>query len=468
LQELAPDMSRERLIARFVTNRSMIDFRLARGLKLALGPAQPSTAPSWQSPPLPSRTAENPIARERGLVAIAVLPFQSYSENGASTGLIAEMLTEDLTYTLSRVPVFRVISHQTAVSYRGQSIDSAAIGAELGVHYLVEGNISIRGNILRVNVALVDARNRLQIWSGRFERVGEDRHAVQAEIVNGLARELQVSVQTTEIGRMSKNPDVHELIFRGFGALQAARLGGVEAMRPAETYFLQALERDPDAIRAQAGLGAFHAHMAVQLFAPDPAPHLAKAEALLQQVIDRQPNLSDPYHHMGLVHVARGQMDKAMRSFERAVELNPSNASSHAQIGRALVSLGQPQAGLEHVLYAIQLSPRDPILGYWLAFAGYAYLELGRYDEAVDYLGRAHATNPTQPRTALTYIAALAMGGRVSEARLKLEQLRKTHPHLTPERIAKMYSNVGGRVQTTEGIRRALAAENADHAVVIK
>ena len=119
---------------------------------------------------------------------------------------------------------------------------------------------------------------------------------------------------------------------------------------------------------------------------------------------------------MGLVHVARGHMDKALQSFERAVELNPSNAPSHAQIGRALVSLGQPQAGLEHVRYAMQLSPRDPILGYWLAFAGYALLELSRYDEAIDYLARAHATNPTQPRTALTYIAALAMAGRVSEA----------------------------------------------------
>jgi TolB-like protein/DNA-binding SARP family transcriptional activator/cytochrome c-type biogenesis protein CcmH/NrfG len=468
LRKSSPNLTAQQLYQRFARLNSQSP-RLREGLGRALlENGSPAIQRSWQSPSLPSKATNDPIARERGLVAIAVLPFRSYSENGTGTGLVAEMLTEDLTYLLSRASVFRVISHQTAVSYRGQSVDSTAIGAELGVHYLVEGNVSIRGNILRVNVALVDARNRLQIWSGRFERVGEDRHAVQAEIVNGLARELHVSVQTTEIGRTSKNPDVHELIFRGFGALQAARLGGVEAIRPAETYFLQALERDPDAIRAQAGLGAFHAHMAVQLFAPDPAPHLAKAEALLRQVIDRQPNFSDPYHHMGLVHVARGHMDKAMRSFERSVELNPSNASSHAQIGRALVSLGQPQAGLEHALYAIQLSPRDPILGYWLAFAGYAYLELGRYDEAIEHLGRAHATNPTQPRTALTLVAALAMAGRTGEARLKLEQLQQTHPHLTRDRIAKMYGGVDGRLQSREGIRRALAVETTEHSDATK
>jgi TolB-like protein/DNA-binding SARP family transcriptional activator/Tfp pilus assembly protein PilF len=467
LRALAPNLTAQQLYQHFGRSNGQSP-RLQQGLWRALTAASPPIERSWQSPSLPSKAASDPIARERGVVAIAVLPFRSHSENGDGTGLVAEMLTEDLTYLLSRIPVFRVISHQTAIGYRGQNIDSAAIGAELGVHYLVEGNISIRGNILRVNVALVDARNRLQIWSGRFERTGGDRHAVQAEIVNGLARELHVSVQTTESSRTSKDPDVHELIFKGFAAIQAARLNGVEALRPAETYFLQALERDPDAIRAQVGLGAYHAHMAVQLFAPDPAPHLAKAEAILQQVIGRHPNVSDAYPLMGLVHVARGHMDKALQSFERAVELNPSNAPSHAQIGRALVSLGQPQAGLQHVLYAMQLSPRDPILGYWLAFAGYALLELTRYDEAIDYLARAHATNPTQPRTALTYIAALAMAGRVSEAHLKLEELQKTHPHLSRERVRKMYSRDDGRIQTKEGIRRVLAAERADQSGAIK
>ncbi len=469
LRKLAPNLTTDQLYHRFARLREQCP-RLQEGLRLALAADSTATKKTWQSPSLPSKAANDPIARERGLVAIAVLPFRSYSEDGAGTGLVAEMLTEDLTYLLSRVPVFRVISHQTAIGYRGQSVDSAAIGAELGVHYLVEGNISVRGNILRVNVALVDARNRLQIWSGRFERTGDDRHAIQNEILNGLSRELHVSVEKLESSRTSKNPDVHELIFKGFAAIQAAvRVEGVEALRLAETYFLQALERDPDAIRAQIGLGTYHAQMAVQLYAPDPVPHLAKAEAILQQVIDRRPDASEAYPPMGLIHVARGNMKKALEWFERAIELNPSHGPSHAQIGRALVSLGHPQAGLEHVLYAMQLSPRDPVMGYWLAFAGYASLELARYDEAIDYLGRAYATNPTQPRTALTYIAALALGDRMSEARLKLEQLQKTHPHLTHKRILSLYSKQpAGRLRTIEGIRRVLALDDAEHPAAIK
>jgi TolB-like protein/Flp pilus assembly protein TadD len=422
----------------------------------------------WKSPPLPSRAADESIARGRGLVAIAVLPFRLYSENGNGGTLAADMVTDDLTYLLSHIPVFRVISRQTASSYRGQDVDAAAIGAELGVHYLVEGNVSVHGSILRVNVALVDTKTRLQIWTGRFERTGEDRHAMQTEILNGLARELHVSVSKFENSRLSKDPSVHALIFKGLAAIQESRLRGVEGLRPAEGYFHEALKRDPGAIRAQVGLGAFHAHMAVQLFAPDPAPHLTKAEAILQQVIERHPDVSEAYPPIGLIHVARRQMKKAKHAFQRAIEINPSDAPSYAQLGRALASLGDPKAGLAHIRYAMKLSPRDPILGYWLAFAGYAYLELERYEEAVDYLRRAHATNPTQPRTMLTYIAALAMAGRMNEARLKLEHLRQVHPHMTRETILRMYKDVGGRIRTTEGIRRVLAGENSEHSAATK
>ena len=388
LRKSSPNLTAQQLYQRFARSNSQ-SLRLQEGLRRALleqGGA-PATQRSWQSPSGPSQTAREPVARGRGLVAIAVLPFRSYGENGDSKAVVADMVTDDLTYLLSRVSVFRVISNQTAASYRGQNIDVAAIGAELGVHYLVEGTVSTRENILTMTVALVDATTRLQIWSGRFERTGQDRPALQREIVNSLARELHVSATAFENGRVSNDPNVHELIFKGFAAIQDSRLNGVEGLRPSEAFFQKALDRDPDAIRAQIGLGAFHAHMAVQLFAPDPKPHLAKAEAILQQAINRYPSLSESYPPMGLVHVARGHMDKAAQTFERAIELNPSDAPSHAQYGRALVSLGRAQAGLEHIRYAMQLSPRDPILGYWLAFAGYAYLELGRYDEAIDHLG---------------------------------------------------------------------------------
>jgi TolB-like protein/DNA-binding SARP family transcriptional activator len=412
----------------------------------------------WQSPSLPSQRADDVVAPGRGVVAIGVLPFTSHAEAGDAPGVVADMMTDDLTYLLSRAPVFRVISRQTMMSYRGQTIDARALGSELGVHYLLEGNVSPRGDVLRVTVGLIDTRTRLHVWSGSFERTGSDRHTLQTEIVNSLGRELHYSVAAVEGLRASSSPDVNELIFKGFAAISDSRHRGAEGLRPAEGYFEQAIERDPGALRASIGLGLFHTHMALQMFAPDPAPHLARAEDILQPIIERHPGFSEAYAGIGLGHVARGKMRDAIAAFERAIALNPSDAPSYAQIGRALVRIGQPHEGLAHINYAMKLSPRDPVIGYWIGFAGYAELELGNYERAIEHLNRSHALNPTQPRTLQVLIAANALAGNLSVARQQLALLQMHHPHLKPDRLRKIYghnSRAGTRFQ--EGMLRALA-----------
>jgi TolB-like protein/Tfp pilus assembly protein PilF len=421
-----------------------------------VAPLSVADDPFWVSP-LPSQS-DDIIAPGRGVVAIGVLPFTFHSDGGTEHGVLAEMVTDDVTHLLSHTPVFRVISRQTMMSYRGQNIDAKALGSELGIHYLLEGNVSIRGDVLRVTVAAIDTRTRLHVWSATFERSGDDRHKLQTEIVNSLGRELHYSVAAVEGMRASNSPDVNELIFRGFAAINDSRHQGADGLRPAEDYFQQALERDPGAVRARIGLGLFHAHMALQMFAPIPAPHLARAEEILRPIVERHPNFSEAHAGIGLVHVARAEMKDAIAAFERVIALDPSNAPSYAQIGRALVRIGQPQEELAYINYAMKLSPRDPVIGYWIGFAGYAELELGNFDRAIDHLNRSHALNPTQPRTLQVLIAANALAGNLDVAHRQLALLQKNHPHLTPDRLRKMYSRPsrnGTRFQ--EGMLRALA-----------
>src|SRR4029077_20211417 len=107
-------------------------------------------------------------------------------EPSEPSGLIADVMTDDITNMLSRVPGFRVISRQTSNSYRGQRVDAATLGAELGIRYVLEGEVSTRGDSLTVNAELIDTRSRLRVWSARFDRAGADRLAIEDGIVNSL------------------------------------------------------------------------------------------------------------------------------------------------------------------------------------------------------------------------------------------------------------------------------------------
>jgi TolB-like protein/DNA-binding SARP family transcriptional activator/Tfp pilus assembly protein PilF len=415
-------------------------------------PAAERPPVSWQSPHLLPVRNSTP---ESAVTPIIVLPFKAYGESESPIHLKAEILTDDLINLLSRVPSLRVISRQTSISYKDVPIDAARVGAELGVRYLVEGSVQLRNGKLRANIQLVDAASGLQVWSGRVERDNADHHTIQDEIIVSLARELQVATIQAE-GAGSEKPHVHELTFKGWAALYDAAKSGESALRKAENYFSEALEQDPANTRAQIGLGAYHVNMAVQLFAPDPAPHLAKAEDLLQPIIERLPNISEPHAFMGVVHLMHGKLDDAARSLDRSIEINPSGAQVYAQLGRVLLRMGRPEEGLQHILYAMRLSPRDPLIAYWLGFAGASELELKHYGQAIEYLDRAAALNPRQPRTMLVLAAAHALNGDMSEGRRKFEQLRVTLPHLSGEKVMERFFGAGAgsrQPQLREGLR---------------
>jgi DNA-binding SARP family transcriptional activator/TolB-like protein len=415
-------------------------------------------SPSWRSPPLPSRSAGEASGRERGLIAIVVLPFTSRGEQ--NDNMVADMITDDLTNMLSRFSELRIISGQTARSYKGRNVDAAAIGQELGVSYLLEGSVSMRGGQLRVNVGLVETATQLQVWSRRFDPTGVDRDDIQDEIVKSLGRELQIGVVQLESERGTIAPNLHELIFKGWAALEAALHTGVESLREAEGFFAQALSQEPGNVRAQSGLAAYHVRMALQLHDDEPAAHLEKAEAILSRLIDRHANRYGSYFNLGLAYTARKQTKNAARMFELSIEVNPSHAPSYAHLGHALLRLGRPDEGLQHILYAMRLSPRDPTLPLWLSFAGQADLELGNYGKAIANIERAHALNPGHPPTTLALAAAYALSDNISAAHRQLDQLSQAKPHLSREKLIELYGEASGlrKSRFVEGLRRALAS----------
>ncbi len=208
----------------------------------------------------------------------------------------------------------------------------------------------------------------------------------------------------------------------------------------------------------QLGIGAYHVYMAIQLYSSDAADHLAKGEGLLRAVIDRHPTIPAAHHFMGMSHVARNQLSQAKAAFERAIELNPSHAPSYAQLGRVLVRLGFPEQGLEHVLYALRLSPRDPGLAIWTAFAGFAELELKRFDKALAHFERALSLYPGQPRTVLCLVATHALLGDMDEANRRLEQLQRTLPHLTREVLINRFDKERHDSQYRKGLQLVLTS----------
>ena len=155
---------------------------------------------------------------------------------------------------------------------------------------------------------------------------------------------------------------------------------------------------------------------------PVPHPESSQAHFYLALALNRLPTLPEALEHL-----------------ERAIRIDPSDASAHAQIGNGLIRSGRVSQGLEHVRYAMLLSPRDPIMPVWLEFAGNAELELGDYREAITMFERSIAINPRYPRSWAGLVAAHALANQPTEARRFAVKLKTFAPNLENDDMPRQF-----------------------------
>ncbi len=137
-------------------------------------------------------------------LSIVVLPFANLSKDPEQQ-YFADGVTGNLTTDLSRIPDMLVISRNTAFTYRDKPVDTKQIGRELGVHYVLEGEVQRSGSRVRVTAQLIDAETDTHLWAERFDGDAGDLFALQDEITNRIAVALDLELVGAEATRPTEN-----------------------------------------------------------------------------------------------------------------------------------------------------------------------------------------------------------------------------------------------------------------------
>jgi len=425
--------------------------------------ALPTDDPSWRPPQLTGAGADRNVLASKGVTPVAVLPFVVLAKAVGVTATDADLLTNDLTNYLSRIPSLRVISSRTTRLYKDRPIDVGTVGTELGVRYLIQGSVQLDGDALQVNVELVDARDRLVMWSDRLNIDRNDRLAMQDFIMRGLARSLHVEVFNAERWRIQRQPSkeqagVDELLAIGWSAIINSTMA--DSLGEAEAAFEEALRRDPELVSAMIGLAAHHIIAVGTLIVPNQEPYLGIADGLLERVMQKNLSLSAAHFYRGSLRNLRGELEPAAESYAHALAINPSFAPAYGQIGRVLTRLGRIDEAVQHIQYALRLSPKDPNLAEWLVYLGWAECERQNDDEAIKWLRRALALNP-RSRLAFGGLAAVyAMAGDSKNAAVYAAKLRELTPGFSDERRLEQFGGtlkLAAPHRLVDGVRLALA-----------
>jgi TolB-like protein len=180
-------------------------------------------------------------------LSMVVLPFVNLS-NDPDQQYFADGITGDLTTDLSRIPDLLVNSRNTAFTYRNKPVDTKQIGRQLGVRYVLGGDIQRSGNRVRVTAQLIDAETDVHLWAQRFDGEAGDLFALQYEITSRIAVALDLELVDAAAARPLERPDTQDYILRG----RAARLKppSRESRAEAVVLFERALALDPGSVAA--------------------------------------------------------------------------------------------------------------------------------------------------------------------------------------------------------------------------
>ena len=370
-------------------------------------------------------------SRQGGLVTVTVLPFESVG-TGNEQAYLARGMSSDLTTELSRLSSLRLINP-------GSGAPSAG-----GSRYIVSGSVQREAGMMRVNVRLVDARTKEQLWSERFERPFRDLFAVQDEIVRRLVEQLPGKVSDAEKQRLAKrytrSLEAYDYFLQGQALFLVRR---AEENEQARAFFRKALEVDPRFARAYASLAMTYGLESRLRPAADPAAALARAFELAETARQIDPDIPEIHWALGFVHVQGRRHEKAIESLRRALELDRSYADAYALMGGIHTYIGEPRRTVPLLRMALRLNPEGGYLYYQIL--GRAYFFENDFEQALINLREATDRNPADLETRIYYAGALAAAGHLNDAKWVAEEIRALNSGFSARQWLETYPMTSSR-----------------------
>jgi TolB-like protein/DNA-binding SARP family transcriptional activator len=381
--------------------------------------AEPEPA-GWpaQVPPAVGSALATPVAR----LSVVVLPFANLSNDPEQQHFV-DGITGDLTTDLSRIPDMLVISRNTAFTYRNKPVDTKQIGRELGVRYVLEGEVQRSANRVRVTAQLIDAESDAHLWAERFDGDAGDLFALQAEITNRIAVALDLELVDAAAARPVEHPDALDFILRG----RATRLRppSRENRDEAIDWFERALALDQESVAAKSWLAIGLTARALDFMTGTAAADIGRAEDLAERALAAAPRSSPARFAKGQVLRAQDRYDEAIPEYETVIALNRNWAHAYSHLGWCKFVTGSIEEAIAAQEQAIRLSPRDPQIGLFYFRIGFVHLLQSRTDEAIIWCEKARNATPAHPLFHTLLAAAYALKGEIEHAAAELAEARR-------------------------------------------
>ncbi len=329
--------------------------------------------------------------------SIAVLPFENFSEDKAFA-FFADGVQDEILTDLAKIADLKVISRTSVMQYRNTATRNLPeIAQALKVAHVLEGSVQRSGNRVRVSAQLIDARNDTHVWVEKYDRELADIFAIQSEIAQKIADQLQAKLSPKEKAAIQERPTkdlaAYDLYLRAKELISESYVNpfAKEAYFKAVQVLDQTVGRDPAFLLAHCRLAYAHDLIYFQDY-DHTETRRALAETSVRAAVRLQPD-SGETHLAQAIHFYWGyrNYDGAREELAKAERALPNNAQIFLFLGLIDRRQGRWDEAIRNLERALDLDPRNQDT---LTDLGDTYFNLRKYGEAITMFNRALASAP--------------------------------------------------------------------------
>ncbi len=416
VRKLIGDTGKDQRLLKTLRNRG---YRFVGDVEVALGDARQLAS------------SIRPTQVDAQGASIAILPFECPGCDPGQSWL-GEGIAADIIALLARHRWLTVIARGSSFVFKVGDATPQQIGASLGIGFLLTGRVRRHGGRIRIDAELADCKSGRHLWGQAFDKAETDLFTVQEEIAEQIAASIEPElgniVRQRVISKEDSDLDAWDCCQRGFWHLYRFT---ADDLRSARQWFDRAIQIDDKLPRAHGGL----AYVAVQLAFYGPpskrSGELQTALASSQRAVDIDPWNAFSRFVRGRALSLVLNFPEAQAQLESAIELNPSFAQAHFALGFCLTNWDRPAEAMAYFDKAVLLSPHDPHIWTFHHMRAMAHFRLGQTTEAERYVRTAVRQPNATYWPFATLCALLGDTGRREEAQAIADRLTRMKPGYT-------------------------------------
>ena len=358
---------------------------------------------------------------------IAVMPFIN-SGGDSSQDYFVDGLTEDLIIDLSKIGAFSVISRNSVFYYKGKEYSDKEVAKTLNVDFLLKGNARLRGDLIRLNIELVNSKTGSNIWAERFEEPKEEIFSLQDSLVINIVEQLSVKLTDKEEKKIinTKVPklNAYDVYKQGLASQDRSE---------AREFYQKAINIDPTFGRAYGSMAislAFDYANANRQSLTSAEKDILKNEAInyAKKAIELNPDEAHSYFSLAFIYGNAKMIDKSKEQNEKALDLEPENLLALQMKATNQINDGFFEDGLTTFQKVRKIDPLFPI--FVLQGEARAHLALAEFEKAFNISEEALIRNPRSSSAMLNYIVSAWKLGKKEDAKWQMEELRLNNNNL--------------------------------------